>query len=116
VVWHGAYLAMFEAGRQEALINSGLTSEQLQSFNLDFAVVDLSMRFQRTPKLGEKVLVSTQLEKYQGVRLTWKQSIFSVDRSQQYVTAQVTMVVADPINKKIVRRPPKEFMEMLGCS
>ncbi|HYX14797.1 MAG TPA: thioesterase family protein [Nostoc sp.] len=106
VVWHGSYIAWMEEARIECLRSIGIEFADLAAIGCDLPVVELSVRYHSSIKLGMAVLVKTRMAEVTGVRINWDYAIVSTDGQQLYVTAKVTLVALDSERGKIMRQLP----------
>ena len=113
IVWHGAYVNWMEEARVECLRAHGVNFSNLVELGCDLPVVELSIRYRRSLKMGMDALVSTQMKGRDGVRLNWVYNIQSLDRKELYVTAVVTLVPVDRARGKIMRQLPSVLEEAL---
>ena len=113
IVWHGAYVNWMEESRVECLRAHGVNFSDLVDLGCDLPVVDLSIRYRRSLKMGMDALVSTRMQKRDGVRLTWLYEIQSLDRKTLHVTATVTLVPVDRDRGKIMRQLPQILEQAL---
>jgi acyl-CoA thioester hydrolase len=117
IVWHGTYLTWLEEARVECLQSIGLAFADFVSIGYDFPVIDLSLRYHQSLRLGDKAMVKTQMS-LQGVRIKWDNKIQSPDLQTTYVTAAVTLVPIDRQTGKVMRRLPpivaEAFSKILG--
>ena len=75
IVWHGTYITWLESARVEALAMVGIEFSDLVSMGVDLPVVDLSLRYHRSLRLGDRAVVYARLLPAKGVRLIWDYSI-----------------------------------------
>ncbi|MGD1937992.1 MAG: acyl-CoA thioesterase [Cyanophyceae cyanobacterium] len=133
IVWHGTYITWLEAARVEALAAVGIEFADLVAIGVDLPVVDLSLRYHRSLRLGDRAIVYARLLPTKGVRLVWDYSIEPLDNEasnraesgvhksarqkggsdRSYVTGQVTLAAIDPKRGKVLRRYPPIFTEAL---
>jgi acyl-CoA thioester hydrolase len=112
VVWHGRYMNWMEEARVECLRSIGMEFADLVALGCDLPVVELSVKYHRSLRLGVSAIVKTRLE-VSGVRMNWNYAIVSPDEQELYVTAQVTLVPLDKERGKIMRQLPSSFQEAL---
>lgn len=105
-VWHGTYITWMEETRVEALRSMGIEYADLVAMGCELPVVDLSIRYHRSLKMGAEAIVRARMMEMQGVRINWEYEIQSIDRSMTHVTAQVTLVAVDIEKGKILRQLP----------
>lgn len=105
-VWHGAYVNWMEEARVECLRSHGVNFSDLVELGCDLPVVELSIRYRRSLKMGMEALVRTRMQGRDGVRLNWMYNIQSLDQKDLYLTATVTLVPVDRARGKIMRQLP----------
>jgi acyl-CoA thioester hydrolase len=113
IVWHGTYLTWMEEARVECLKSIGIDFADLVSMGCDLPVVDLSLRYHRSLKMGESAIVKTRTIDMEGVRIIWEYEIQSVDREITYLTGMVTLVAVDREKGKIMRQLPNTVKDAL---
>lgn len=113
IVWHGTYLTWMEEARVECLKSIGIDFADLVSMGCDLPVVDLSLRYHRSLKMGESAIVKTRTIDMEGVRIIWEYEIQSVDREIIYLTGMVTLVAVDREKGKIMRQLPNTVKDAL---
>jgi acyl-CoA thioester hydrolase len=113
VVWHGTYLSWMEEARVEALRSLGIEYADLVAMGCELPVVDLSIRYHRSLKMGAEAIIRTRMMEMHGIRINWEYEIQSIDRTVTHVTAQVTLVAVDIIKGKILRQLPAEITDAL---
>lgn len=113
VVWHGTYLTWMEAARIECLKSVGIDFADLVTMGCDLPVVDLSIHYRRSLRMGESAIVKTRTIDMEGVRMIWEYEIASVDRSIVYLTGMVTLVAVDREKGKIMRQLPPTVKDAL---
>lgn len=113
IVWHGAYVNWMEEARVECLRSNGVKFSDLVELGCDLPVVELSIRYRRSLKMGMDAFVSTRIEGRDGVRLNWMYNIRSLDGSEVYATAVVTLVPVDRARGKIMRQLPPVLEDAL---
>ncbi len=114
VVWHGTYLAWMEEARVECLRSIGVEFVDLVAWGCDLPVVDLSVRYHRSIRMGMPAIVKTRTTAMDGVKMVWEYIIQSVDEQELYATAQVTLVAVDRDKGKIMRQLPAAVQEVLA--
>ncbi len=113
VVWHGTYLTWMEEARVEALRSLGIEYADLVAMGCELPVVDLSIRYHRSLKMGSEAIIRTRMMEMHGIRINWEYEIQSIDRTTTHVTAQVTLVAVDIEKGKILRQLPAEIKDAL---
>ena len=114
IVWHGAYITWLETARVECLRALGVGYETLVQAGCDLPVVDLTLRYHRSLRLGDVVSVRARLEPVRGVRLGWIYELSSPDRLVLYVTGRVTLVTLERDRGRIMRRLPDTLSQALA--
>ena len=114
VVWHGTYIAWMEEARVECLRSIGIEFADLVALGCDMPVVELSVRYHRSLRLGMTAVVRARMVELEGVRLNWDYQIQSLDGNELYVTARVTLVAVDREKGKIMRQLPPSVKDALA--
>ena len=104
--WHGSYIAWMEEARVECLHSVGISFADLVALGCDLPVVDLSIRYHQSVRLGMELVVKTRLSDITGVRVNWDYQIQSPNEQVLYATARVTLVTIDREKGKIMRQLP----------
>nr|WP_199299004.1 thioesterase family protein [Trichocoleus sp. FACHB-46] len=113
-VWHGAYVAWMEEARIECLRAIGIDYADLVALGCDLPVVDLSVRYHRSLRLGMSAIVKARMADVDGVRINWDYQIQSPDGAELYLTARVILVAVDREKGKIMRRLPPAVKDALA--
>ena len=98
----------------ECLRSIGVEFADLVALGCDLPVVELSVRYHRALRMGMTAIVKAQMADIDGVRLNWDNQIQSVDGSELYVTARVTLVAVDREKGKIMRQLPPAVKDALA--
>ncbi|MEA5479718.1 thioesterase family protein [Pseudanabaena galeata UHCC 0370] len=106
VVWHGTYLTWMEEARVECLRTVGMSFEELVSAGVDLPVAEMNLRYHRSARMGDDVLVMTRLVPDK-VRLNWEYQIRT--ETDLCVTAVVTLVPVDFEKRKLLRSLPSSL-------
>jgi len=113
VVWHGAYVNWMEEVRIAYLESLGMTYQGVIEQGCDLMVVDLSLRYKRAAKMGDRLVWLAIVQPLQGVRSLWDYELRSLDHKILYVTAQVTIVPVNSKTGKIMRQVPAVLGQIL---
>ncbi len=106
VVWHGAYINWLEEARVVWLAEAGLDYAQLVAQGIELPVVEMSLRYHRSARMGDRLLITAQSTQ-QGVRLLWH---YQIQRHGELcLSAQVTLVPVDMGRGKILRHLPQSL-------
>ena len=114
VVWHGTYITWMEEARMESLRSLGIEYADLVALGCELPVVELSIRYHLAIKMGMTVVVKTRLADTEGIKLDWDYQIQSLDGTELYATARVTLVAIDREKGKIMRRLPQAVQDALS--
>jgi acyl-CoA thioester hydrolase len=114
VVWHGSYLSWMEEARVECLRSVGMDYAELVALGCELPVVELSVRYHHSLKMGMKALVKTRMTEAAKPRLCWEYQIQSPEGDRIYLTATVTLVPIDREKGKIVRQLPQTARDALA--
>jgi acyl-CoA thioester hydrolase len=113
IVWHGTYLTWMEEARVECLRSIGIDFADLVALGCDLPVVDLSIRYRQSLRMGESAIIKTRTIEMEGVRIVWEYEIQSADRKIIYLTGMVTLVAVDLEKGKIMRQLPTTVKDAL---
>jgi len=128
IVWHGSYITWMEEARVEYLRVVGLDFDRLVAIGVDLPVIDLSIRYHQSVKMGEVLVIMTKFRKPEKLRLTFIYEIRAVsaisksDRSESLkllenrlcVSASVSLVAVDSRTRKILRTLPILLSEAIA--
>jgi acyl-CoA thioester hydrolase len=112
-VWHGTYLRWLEEARIECLRSMGVEFADLVALGCNLPVVELSIRYHRSLRMGMDAIVKTRLSDLEGVRLNCDYQVQSPDGAVIYATARVTLVAVDLEKGKIMRQLPPVMKDAL---
>ena len=91
----------------------GIDFADLVALGCDLPVVDLSIRYRQSLRMGESAIVKTRTIEMEGVRIVWEYEIQSADRKIIYLTGMVTLVAVDLEKGKIMRQLPTTVKDAL---
>ena len=114
IVWHGTYVAWMEEARIECLRAIGIEYADLVALGCDLPVVDLSIRYHRSLRLGMSAIVKARMADVDGVRINWDYQVQSPVGEELYLTARVILVAVDREKGKIMRRLPPAVKDALA--
>jgi acyl-CoA thioester hydrolase len=114
IVWHGTYIAWMEEARIECLRSLQVNFADWVAAGIDLPVVDLSLRYRSSLKMGTTALVKTYMEPPKGVRIIWQYDIQDHTTGETCVLGTVTLAPVDHQTRKILRRLPPTFQDTLG--
>jgi acyl-CoA thioester hydrolase len=111
IVWHGRYMQWLEEARIELLRSRGIDFSELVAMGCNLPVVDFSIRYHQSMRMGEEGVLKTRLIPMEGVRIPIEYELYANDRT--ILTGRVTLVAVDLEKGKVMRRLPPGFMEAL---
>lgn len=111
VVWHGSYLRWLEMGRVLWCEDMGHNLSDLKEKDIVLPVVNLNVRYKSSAKLDDELIISTWIEKFNNLSVTFKQAIKSKKTGKVYIEAEVD-VVAINNSGKLYRRMPQILVEI----
>ena len=103
-VYHANYIKYFERARSNFLTINGISQNDLRQSNLGFVIKRINIDFLYPAKLGEKLIVQTEVEKKSKARMLFNQKIMSDDNKNQICEESVEVCMVDIETKK-----PKPF-------
>lgn len=119
VVWHGAYLRWLEAGRVEFCEALGHNLQSLTEEDILLPVTNMNVRYKMSARLNDNVIISTEISKFNGLSVTFSQSIKLKDTGKTCIEATFDVVAISAKTAKLYRRMPevlaKTFEKELTC-
>ena len=114
VMWHGSYLNFLEEARIDALNKLGISYSKLSSEGFELPVVSASIKYKISFRHGEKVLLMTQFEMVNKIRINCKTFFLKVN-GDIGAEALIEIVVVKKINEsiKLIRELPVEIEKIL---
>lgn len=110
VVWHGSYLRWLEMGRVHLCEMMGHNLIDLVNQDIVLPVTNLNIRYKMSAKLNDEIIIETEISKFNGLSVTFKQTIISKETGRKYIEAEVD-VVAISNEGKLYRRMPQVLAE-----
>jgi len=95
IVYHGSYLRFFERGRSEVLEVLGVSVAESARPDYRLVVYEMRIRFRRPAFLGEKIEVTTSMERSSEYRMVFKQQIRRKGETDILVSAETDIVAID---------------------
>jgi acyl-CoA thioester hydrolase len=77
VVYHANYLVWMELGRTKLIEDLGFNYAEIEKNGILSPVVDLNISYKTPVRYGEKALVKTWVEDYDGIRITYAYEIYN---------------------------------------
>ena len=118
VVWHGSYLRWLEEARIDALRQHGMEYADLVALGCDLPVIKMELNYCRSLRMGDRALVRSYILRRDKIRMIWSQNVYFLNEDQKTpgkvaLEAKVTLIPLDMASKKIMRRLPEEFENIL---
>ena len=95
IVYHCNYLRFFERGRSEVLETLGVSVAEAARPDCRMVVYEMRLRFRRPAFLGEKIEVTTSMERSSEYRLVFRQQIRRKGETDILVSAEADIVAID---------------------
>lgn len=111
IVHHAAYLSYFEAGRVEYMHRRGVNYLDWATRGLHMPVVEARLRYRKTARFDERLLVDTRLAELTRVTLRFEYRILR-EGSDELVTEGHTLLACVD-DSHVPRRIPDEVVEVL---
>lgn len=119
VVWHGAYLRWLEAGRVELCEKLGHDLQNLTAQDILLPVTNMNVRYKMSAKLNDEVIISTEISKFNGLSVTFSQTIKLKETGKTCIEAYFDVVAISAKTSKLYRRMPevlaKTFEKEVAC-
>jgi acyl-CoA thioester hydrolase len=114
VVYHSRYLNFFERARTELIRARGIDQVALkEQHNLIWVVLEMNVKFRKAAKMDDRLLVSAEFRRIEGVRQVIGQAIRRERDGEEIAVAEVTAVMLRADTLKPARIPAwiKEKLE-----
>lgn len=112
VVWHGAYLRWLEAGRVEWCELFGNTLPELTSKDIVLPVTNMNVKFKQSAKLNDLVVIETEICKFNGLSVTFHQTIKLKETDKICIDAYFDVVAISNTTGKLYRRMPQMLADI----
>ena len=99
VVWHGSYLRWLEAGRVELCEALGYNLIELENNDIVMPVINLNIRYKASARLNDNIIIETKISKFNGMSVTFSQTIKSAETLKTFVKAEVEVVAISKAGK-----------------
>lgn len=76
VVYHANYLIWMEIGRTALIKDLGFSYAQMEKDGILSPVVDIQASYKKPLRYGEKAIIKTWIEEYDGIRITYGYEIY----------------------------------------
>lgn len=112
VVWHGSYLRWMEKGRVDLCEMLGLDLVSMKNNDVLLPVANMNVRYKASARLNDNIIIETWIEKYNGLSVTFGQTIKSKEDLKLFIKAEFD-VVAINNDGKLYRRMPEVVVNAL---
>ena len=114
VLWHGSYFNFLEEARIDALHQVGITYSDLSKQGYEIPLISSQIKYKIPFRHGEKVLLESQFNFKNKIRLNCKTSFLKVT-GEIGAEAQIELVFVRKKNDslKLVRELPREIKNIL---
>ncbi len=112
VVWHGSYLRWMEKGRVDLCEMLGLDLVSMKNNDVLLPVANMNVRYKASARLNDNIIIETWIEKYNGLSVTFGQTIKSKEDLKLFIKAEFD-VVAISNDGKLYRRMPEVVVNAL---
>ena len=79
VVYHANYLVWMEVGRTSLIEDLGFSYAQMERDGIISPVLDIQASYKKPLRYGEKAIIKTWIEEYDGIRITYGYEICKED-------------------------------------
>ncbi len=112
VVWHGSYLRWLEMGRVQWCEMTGHNLVDLENQDIVLPVVNLNVRYKSSARLNDNLIIETSVTKFNGLSVTFHQTIKSEESLKTFIEAEVEVVAISRASGKLFRRMPDILSEV----
>ncbi len=116
IVYYVNYLKFMERARTELLRLYGYSQQQLSADDLLFVVTHVDNRYLQPARLDDELLVSVDIERASGARVTFLQKITRASDSVLLCQARVDVACVSASRLKPRRWPAKMLEQLISCS
>ena len=114
IVLHGTYMTWLEEARVAYLRQHNLTFADWVQAGVDLPVVDLSLRYRQSLRLGDEALIRTRIAPFKGVRLVWDYEVLNGDSGDCCLEGTLTLATVDLTSRRVLRRLPPHLQAVLA--
>ncbi len=112
VVWHGSYVKWLEMGRILWCEAQGHTMKEFEEQNIVMPVTNLNIRYKRSAKLDDIIVIETELKECNGTSAVFHQEIKDKNTGKTFITADVEIVTVETITGKMYRKMPEILLKL----
>ena len=88
VVYHSNYLKFFERSRSEFLEKNNISQKKLITSGNAFVVKSIEVQYLASAKLGDEVIVESNVEKISNARLLFHQKVIEAEKNSDLVNGK----------------------------
>jgi acyl-CoA thioester hydrolase len=110
VVWHGHYIAWFEAARNDFTSRFEMDPDQLKAMGFMAPVVDLSCQFKLAARYGDEVVVRITMQRCETAKLIFH---YQVMRDTEVLAGGSTTHVLTDLKGTMLYQAPPEVQHKL---
>ena len=108
VVYHSNYIKFFERSRSEFLEKNNISQKKLITSGNAFVVKSIEVQYLASAKLGDEVIVESNVEKISNARLLFHHKVIEAEKNSDLVNGKVEVCFVDLATKK-----PQKFSDDL---
>ncbi len=99
VVYHANYFVWFEIGRTRLIEQLGFNYSDMENEGVLAPVIDIQAKYKKPVRYGERAIVKTKIDHYDGLRVTYGYAIYT-EENELSVTGTSTHIC---VNKSTFR-------------
>ncbi|MEW5822083.1 MAG: thioesterase family protein [Cyanobacteriota bacterium] len=115
IVWHGAYVKWFEMGRVDFFNLLGENLDELKEQNVQFPVVNLSLRYKASARFGDVLLIKTTIEKLTKFSIAFKHQVYNKNDNKLLVIGTSEVVITNLEGKLLRKMPENLYCKFFDC-
>jgi acyl-CoA thioester hydrolase len=100
IVYHANYLKFMERARTEWVRSLGLQQNKLLEQSIGFVVIDMAIKFKRSAKLDDEILISCRVKEIKRASIVFEQSVSLINAKESLL--QVNENTKDNNNQALV--------------
>lgn len=112
VVWHGSYLRWLEMGRVMMIEEAGSKISDLEKMDIVLPVTEINIKYKNSAKLDDELIIKTEVQEYNKLSVTFKQTITDDKEEKKYIEATVKVVAINKIGK-LYRSLPEPVLDII---
>ncbi|WP_417067220.1 acyl-CoA thioesterase [Niveibacterium terrae] len=115
VVWHGNYVRYFERARHALLLALDYDYPQMKASGYAWPVVDLSVRYVRSARFAQKLIVSAKIVEWEN-RLRIRYEVRDAATGERLTKGETVQVAVEIANGELCFVSPPILFEKLGVA